>query len=230
MIFLPDILYIQVGAGGLTQVAGDGLAGVLSYVAVAPSTLALDVLCVSGTTVGGGGGGAGSGAAGGIAGIEGAAATISIMPLSCLGYVDFIVGRAGAAGGAQTGAIGPPATFPTTGNMTMGGGGGGGSTSADFVGSIITATGNLSRTYLARARPAGALAPSIAASAGILLDKPFWCYPGLGGGASNTLAGGRGGPATVGSGGGGGGASGGGSGTEGLGGPGGTGIVIINCW
>lgn len=226
LFFLPDILYVQVGNGGLGRASGGGVAtsGILSYVGIHPDTTASNILAISGA-VAPVGGGTGTGAAVGAAGTAGTIAVIASMPLAGLGQFNLIAGQAGAAGGAQAGAIGPPATIPVTSCLTMGGGGGAGTTSADFSGSIITAiTGSLLSTWKSNSAPG--LAGTNSGASGYTIFKPFWSWCGLGGGASNTGAGGFGGD-----GGNGAGAGGGGGGTTGgTGGTGGPGIVIIMCW
>lgn len=224
---LPDRLFIQVGAGGQGVGSGGGTAGsgVLSYVCVAPDTGVSNVLVVSGSAAPTGGG-TGTGAAVGAASTAGAVGAGSDQPLGqALGIGRLAVaGQAGAAGGAVAGAIGPPATIPVTGSLTMGGGGGAGTTSADFVGSIITA---ISNSLISEQRPAGAAADN--GSGGYVLGPPmgpWWSYCGLGGGSRNNLAGGAGGNGAYGSGGGGGGAG----TTGGRGGDGGGGIVILTSW
>ena len=227
LIYLPDTLYIQVGAGGAGVGSGGGTAGsgVNSTISLRPSTglvIANKILQSNSATVPTGGG-TGTAAAVGAAGAAGAINTIATTPLAQFGQSSFIAGQAGAAGGAVAGAIGPPATIPVTGVRTMGGGGGAGTTAADFAGSIVTA---ITDSFLADMRPAGAAAGSNPGSGGQMLWKPFWSFCGLGGAASNAGVGGNGGPGAYGSGGGGGG----GGTTGGVGGNGGNGIVIIVSW
>lgn len=224
LIFLPDMLYVQVGAGGQGVLSGGGTAGsgILSYVAIAPNTTATNVLAVSGA-VAAVGGGTGTGAAVGAAGTAGTIATIGAMPLAGLGQFAFIAGQIGIAGGAVAGAVGGAQSIPVTSVITMGGSGGAGTTSADFAGGLITA---ITDSYLSQIRPANAAAGSFDGSGGFMHRAPLFSFCGLGGGASNAGVGGKGGMGGYGSGGGGGG----GGTTGGRGGDGGTGIVIIVCW
>ena len=55
---VPDILFIQVGAGGRGVGSGGGTAGsgVLSYVAIHPNTTASNIIAVSGAAAAAGGG------------------------------------------------------------------------------------------------------------------------------------------------------------------------------
>jgi len=219
-LYLPDTLYIQVGAGGAGGAAGAaGSAGVLSYVAIAPNTTASNVVVLSGAA-GATGGGGGTGAAGGAAGAASTVAVIGSMPLAGLGNFDLIVGQAGVAGGSQAGANGTAITIPTTSTLCQGGSGGAGTTSADFAGGACTAIAN---SYLSEQRPATPAAGSNNGSAGPQLWKPFFSFGGLGGSASNAGVGGFGGNGAAGAGGGGGG----GGTTGGSGGAGGAGLVLI---
>lgn len=225
-IYLPDRLYIQVGAGGAGVGSGGGTAGsgVLSYVAVYPNTNTAAVNVIAGSGAAGAVGGVtGTGAAAGTGGAAGTVATTGAMSLGLNGHTDFIVGTIGSAGGVVTGAIGVASAIPTAAAMTMGGAGGAGVTGADFAGGIITAVAN---SLVSDRAPQGAAAGSFNGSGGYLSMAPFFSYCGLGGSASNAGVGGAGGPGGPGSGGGGGG----GGTTGGRGGDGGNGIVIITAW
>lgn len=222
---IPDVLYLQVGAGGAPVGAGvAGNAGRLSAVSVAPNNTATNLLLVSGAAAPGGGG-AGTGAAAGAAGTAGTIATAAGCPLSGLGVATFIAGQAGIIGGAQTGAAGGTQTIPTTGVPCMGGTGGAGVTAADQAGGLITAIAN---SYISEVRPPQSAAGSVNGSHGVELMPPrsmMWSFPGMGGSASDAGVGGNGGDAAFGSGGGGGG----GGTTGGRGGRGGPGRIIIIC-
>jgi len=222
--FLPDALYIQVGAGGKGVGSGGGTAGsgILSYVTIYPHTSALNVVAVSGNAAAVGGG-TGTAAAVGAAGTAGTIATIANMPLAGYGHFDLIAGHLGIAGGPVAGGSPTAQTIPATSIITMGGCGGAGTTNADFAGGSISATAN---TFLSQSRQAVAAAGSNNGSAGFLLEKPFFSFPGYGGSASNAGVGGAGGNGGPGSGGGGGG----GGTTGGRGGDGGDGLVIITWW
>jgi hypothetical protein len=224
LIYLPDILYVQVGAGGQGVASGGGTAGsgVLSYVTVYPNTTASNTLCISGAAAAVGGG-TGTAAAVGAAGTAGTVAVIGSMPLSGYGCYNLIAGQIGVAGGAVAGAVGTAQSIPTTSVITTGGSGGAGTTAADFAGGLWTAiTGSL----ISESRPATPAAGSVDGSSGSMLNAPMFFFGGTGGSSSNAGVGGAGGNGSYGSGGGGGG----GGTTGGRGGDGGSGIVIITCW
>ncbi len=222
--FLPDRLYVQVGAGGAGSASGSGGgAAVLSYVAIHPNTAAMNVVAVSGNA-GAAGGGAASGGSPGAAGAAGTIATIANMPLAGAGQFSFIAGQIGVIGGAVAGANGTAQALPTTSVICMGGTSGAGTTSADFAGGAFTAAAN---TFLSEQRPATPTAGTTGAgSAGPTIWQPLFFFGGGGGSSSNAAAGAAGGPGSYGSGGGGGGAG----TTGGRGGEGGSGLVIITCW
>jgi hypothetical protein len=221
---LPEVLYVQVGAGGGGVGSGGGTAtsGVLSYVSVWPNTTANNVVAISGAAAAVGGG-TGTGAAVGAAGTAGTIAVIGSMPLAGLGHFDLIAGQIGVAGGAVAGANGTAQVLPTTSILCGGGSGGAGTTSADFAGGAFTATAN---TLVSEQRPATPAAGSNPGSGGPAIWAPFFMFGGGGGSSSNTAAGGAGGNGAYGAGGGGGG----GGTTGGRGGDGGNGIVIITGW
>ena len=222
---LPDVLFVQVGKGGLGVGSGGGTAGsgVLSYVAVRPDTTGNNVVSISGAAAAAGGT-TGTGAAAGTGGTAGTAASVSGMCFTGLASQAFVVaGQGGANGGAQTGAVGASITFPTTGLVTTGGAGGAGVTGADFAGGAFNATAN---TLISDYRPVAPAAGSNNGSGGPTLWKPLFNYGGCGGSASNAGVGGQGGIGAYGCGGGGGG----GGTTGGTGGNGGSGLVIIIAW
>lgn len=222
-LYLPDTLYLQVGAGGGGVASGTGGVGLQSQVHIWPNnSTAANTLCsTSGSTTPGGG--TGTGAAVGSAGGAGSAAAIANCPLAAMGNFQFIAGQAGLAGGAVAGAVGTAAVIPVNGSRTMGGGGGAGTTSADFAGSGVTTIAN---SILSDMRPIAAAAGSNTGSSGYQLWKPFWSWSGMGGASSNAGVGGAGGHGGFGSGGGGGG----GGTTGGIGGNGGNGLIVIACW
>jgi hypothetical protein len=224
--FLPDRLYIQVGAGGLGSANGAGGSGILSYVAIYPDTTATNVLCVSGAAVPTGGG-AGTSAAVGAASVAATIAAITAMPLAGLGLFTLVAGMAGVAGGAVAGGVGGANAIANTSCIAAGGTGGGGKTSADFSGGLITV---ITTSYLYQYAPATAVGTNLLnnGSGGTQLWKPFYSFGGMGGGATNAAGGvgGAGGIGAYGAGGGGGGAG----LTGGRGGDGGSGIVIISCF
>lgn len=221
-MYLPNNLYIQVGAGGQGVTSGTGGSGILSYVSIAPNTTASNVIAVSGNA-GAVGGGTGTGAAVGAAGTAGTIATIANMPLSGLGHFDLIAGQVGVTGGAVAGGNGTAQSIPVTSVLTSGGTGGAGTTSADFAGGAWTAITN---SLLSEMRPATPAAGSNDGSGGFMSWRPLFSFGGTGGSSSNTGIGGNGGNGAYGSGGGGGGAG----TTGGRGGDGGSGLVIITAW
>lgn len=224
-VFLPSVLYIQVGAGGQGGAAGSGGTagggGVLSYVAIAPDITAMNIVAVSGGA-GAVGGSPGSNTAGGAGGAAGTIAVIASMPLAGPGNFGLIAGQVGVIGGDDAGANGTAITIPTTSVLCQGGSGGAGTTSANFAGGACT---SISESYLSEQRPATPAAGSFDGSGGVQLWKPFFSFGGLGGSSSNTGIGGNGGNGAYGAGGGGGG----GGTTGGRGGDGGSGIVWILC-
>ncbi len=218
---LPDMLYIQVALGGVGGLGGGGGTGMISYISFFPNLSAAFNNILASTIASGSGGAAGTGTGAGAGGGSGTATTIATgNPLAGLGIWNSTVGQVGTAGGVQTGSGGTNIAFPTIGLLTMGGTGGGGTTFGDFVGGGITAIAN---SLLSDIRPTNAAAGSNDGSGGFNVMKPFFSFPGMGGGASNAGVGGRGGNGFYGSGGGGGGAG----TTGGRGGDGGNGLVII---
>jgi len=159
-MFVPDVLYVQTGAGGqqpAVLVSGAlNVAGVTSYVCISPYT----TVPAFGTILFANGGQTGIAAAtsttGGTATVAASSATIAIMPLAGRGFYQFFAGQAGTAGG--TGSAGSLAgvaqTYPTTGLMVQGGQGGvgysnvtsagnNGITGAGFGDNFPTITGSL---------------------------------------------------------------------------------------
>lgn len=227
--FLPDRLFVQVGAGGIGVGSGGGTAGsgVLSYVCAGISTAtpgtvqATNVLLVSGAAAPAGGG-TGTGAAVGALGAGGTIATAGAMPLHFPFIQSLIAGTAGVAGGAVAGANGSAQSIPTA-TPFWGATGGAGTTNADFAGGAFTAQAD---SLMSERRPDTAPAGSNNGSGGYTSWQPFYSYGGGGGASSNAGVGGNGGNGGYGCGGGGGGAG----TTGGKGGDGGSGLVIIVCW
>lgn len=208
---LPRRLYVRPGIGGAATAAGQA-----SYVSVAFSGVAADLII---TTNGGNAGGTGTGAAVGAAGTGGAIVAGTSCAYSALGHFVSIAGVNGGAGGAVAGAAGAAVTFGGGGLPLSGGGGGAGSTSADFAGGAVTGAGRVLTVP-------GGLAGANPGNLGTTIWKPLTFTGGSGAGSSNTVAGARGGQGSFGCGGGGGGA---GVTTGGTGGAGGSGIVIITA-
>lgn len=231
---LPDVLYVQVGAGGIGGLGsvigatGNGASGVMSYVTVFPNTTASNVIAISGAAAAGGGGNGNTGA--GTAGTAGTAALLGSMPLAGLGHFTAFAGQAGLAG-VVTDSDGQNESIPVTGGITTGGASGGSASTVDHAGGGFTA---IASSLLSQSRPAAPAAGAFNGSAGPMLWKPFFSFGGCGGsGSLATNPGGVGGSAAYGSGGGGGGSSPlghGGGGTTVSGGIGGSGIVIFFSW
>jgi hypothetical protein len=224
--FLPDRLFIQIGAGGLGVANGAGGAGLLSYVAIYPDITATNILCLSGAAGPTGGGAGTGGVPGGAGGGSGTIAVIASMPLAGLGYFNLVSGNNGAPGGGSTTA-GNNVIIQTNSCISTGGAGGGGRTSADTVGGAF---GVIASSFVSQYAPASAAGTNLLnnGSGGSILWKPLWFYGGCGGGATNA-AGGVGGSGGIGAYGAGGGGGGGGV-TGGRGGDGGSGLVIISCY
>lgn len=225
-VFVPDILYMQVGSGGQAGVgstaggvAGAGTAGGISVVSVEPSTLAGKVYITSTAGSGGAGGTAAGSSVGGTAGVT---PNQNAMILSFWTSINFNPGIVGSAGGVATGAIGVAANIGNTVSCLGGGAGGAslGIANTDFAGGAV---GTVSQLLLIPG-PAGGTGEG--ASGGFLLAKPFQPIPPAGGGTNSNGVGGKGGNGYYGTGGGGGGAG----LTGGNGGTGGNGFIIIIGW
>lgn len=236
-IFVPDTLYIQVGAGGnggVGGLAGAGTAGGtivppgLTRVARSPTNLQpYNLYGISGATAAGSGGG-GTSAAFGALGGAGSAATNLLAGLGNWGFYQFRTGQAGVAGGAAVGANGISVT-PVASACILPGTSGAGSTSADFVGGLYAAVANsfLATQFNSTGAGSGAL---FTASGGFQYRPYNYFFGGHGGGSSNTagVPGGAGGNGVMpGCGGGGGGA---GTTQGGKGGDGGPGLCVIGTW
>jgi len=228
-MFVPDILYVQTGAGGQQpSVLVSGavqVSGRLSLVSIQPnsaiSAAELLLYAPGGTTV------------------AGAIATIAQMPLAARGIYSLYAGQAGTAGGA-TQTVGTALAFPVTGIMVMGGTGGGGSGAAPGVGGSITQPTNwFGSSYLLPTTTGGTAAsgatPAGAGKSGHIVPYFLMNYGGQGGGGASATSGGIAGAGGNGAPGCGGGGSGGASSTAGittLGRPGngGNGFVLIISW
>lgn len=234
-IFVPDVLYIQVGAGGKGGVpgvsSGNGVAGVNSYISTSPPLTAGTVAPLpniwlnSGVTAPGAGGGGAVGAAG----AAGTVPTIAVVqPHHLYGQWMATVGLVGIIGGVQTGAAG---TGPTAwaANMFSPGGSGAGCTTTDFAGGPVTLTARYvvpgKFEMATTAIPAGT-SPGGNGNPGIKSFAPFLNCGGSGGASNNSGQAGHGANGGYGCGGGGGGAG----ATAGNGGNGGDGLVIISCF
>jgi hypothetical protein len=213
---LPDVLYIQVGAGGLsgaTTLGAAGGNGGISYVSIEPTSSANTVLVASSATVALGG----SGFSGG--GTGATIATTANAVFSNLGIFTAVAGVAGINHNNGTGVTGSLAALSS--NIVTGGCGGGSRTGAQAGGTVFPAS-----AILLTQLPGGEYSPSGIGGVGrngYYNLIPFCSTGGSGGGAGVT--GSRGGDGAYGSGGGGGG---GGTGVNfAVGGNGGDGLVII---
>ena len=232
-IFLPDRLYVSAGVGGRggassTSISNGGTSGVTSYVSIAPSAVAIYVVCHS---PGGTNAAAASNSAGGI-GAGGPGFTNADQLQAFQGHINGFSATGGNNGGAATGAVGSNINYPTASVLLSGGAGGGGG--AGFAGGNITAPTqtvyNLLPTLTGGV--AGSAGSTIGGngSDGVELYQPLLATGGSGGGSSfdGTAKGGDGGDGGFGCGGGGGGA--GGTDGGGAGGNGGPGLVVIHTW
>jgi len=230
-VSLPDILYIQVGYGGLGGVLGtSGSNGNISYVSAQPNNLRTNVVLANGNS-GGGGGGAGTGASVGAAGAAGTVLTQVNCGLSYLGAINFNVGQVGLAGGTTNGNSYSYVSFilPITG-----GAGGAGVTSANATGTGGGLTGGSIWPTIAggtqsTSTPAGDGNSGFSSLPSLNTNRvlPLFSIGGAAGGSSSLSSGGNGGKGGFGSGGGGGA---GGATAPGRGGDGGDGLVIITCF
>ena len=218
---IPDILYIQVGAGG----AGGGAAaaggnGDLSYVSLYPDTTINpgNVILQSGDSPAGG---AATIAAGGTAGVAGAAWTGTLFDKN--GLVSVFDGQIGV-----TGPLGAPTNKSISGLTSAGASGGGVATSTASSGGTIIGAGFIPTISggVVSGGTGGAGYASTIPSNNMTSRLPMIFTGGAGGGASNATAGGNGGNGSYGCGGGGGG----GGTTGGNGGNGGHGVIIITSW
>ncbi len=226
LMFLPDVLYVNVGIGGLGAfsggTAGGGTQTMVNVTPEATSTVSSNCVLLSGGT-GGLAGASGNAGGGGSGGTAGSSMAVSSAPLSTLGIVNWVSGNAGSNGGPHTGGDGQANAIPSNGCVCQGGTGGGGTQNGDFAGGACTA---ITQSFLSSQRSAFAAAGSNNGSGGIHVERPFFCFGGMGGGSSDAGVGGEGGNGIFGSGGGGGG----GGTTGGRGGNGGGGIAIFTCW
>jgi len=233
---LPDILYVSAGAGGAGGVnssssgASAGSGGIGSYVSITRSTAAIYTICFAN---GGSGAVVGTESAG-TGGLAASVATAAATLLSAQGYLFAFAGQAGSSGNITTGTS---ITYPTTGLLLSGGACGGGGIAA--AGQNITAPASQTSVYNIFQTIIGGSndLSGLDGSSGIELYQPLLSTGGSGGGSSTSAidsggSGGNGGAGGFGSGGGGGGA--GPTSTTisstNLGGKGGSGLVIINCW
>jgi len=231
-MFVPDILYIACGNGGLAQTASGltGLPGLQTYVAIEPdigmdfnkNLLWANPGNVTGT--------AATTSSGGLAGAAAAAGFIAYMPLAGRAFYNLLAGQTGSGGGS--GGTGATLSIPATGSMVTGGSGGGSVGSAG--GPISAPTGILGTDFFANFPALAAASGSTPGQAGanFIARNFIMNYGGQGGGGATTTAGGSAGAGGDGAPGCGGGGSGGATTTNttlrsGAGGPG---FVLILSW
>jgi hypothetical protein len=204
-MFVPDVLYIQAGAGGAgaTTSAGFGTNGIATYVAIVPFTTlspASTLLLANNGTVSAT---APTTANGGLAPGAVAAATLAGMCLAGRGFTTLLTGQVGGAGGAAN-TVGPIVNLPTTGLMVTGGSGGGGVGSGQ--GGNIGTTGFLGTEFFPILQGSFAFSGQ-AGDSGFIARNFMMNYGGTGGGggggSSQGTAGSNGAPGCGGGGGGG---------------------------
>jgi hypothetical protein len=186
--FLPDILYISVGA-----LKNTGSATGSTYVATRPDTTANHTVAIANR---GSVGGNASGATAGTAGTAGTIATNALMPLGWAWAKLALAGQVGIAGGT-TGA-GAALTHPLTGLRITGGTGGAGLGAGGAVGTAGGAiTAIASPSYLVGAAgglggSAATTPPTNGASGGTYREAGFYFLGGTGGGSTHGSATGAG--------------------------------------
>lgn len=213
---LSDVLYVQVGLGGVGGLnsGASGANGTRSSVALQPTVLAQNLVAISGNA------GAIGGTTGGSISAGETASTQTTATFYTLGNFISTAGRPNVPTGL-------PDITPLTSQITSPGAVGGtfNSTPAIFqAGSILSTTYSPLIPNGISSSAAGVNGTD--GSNGVTIWKPFFSIGGSGGGASVTANGGRGGDGGIGSGGGGGGA-GATLAQGGSGGKGGDGLVII---
>jgi hypothetical protein len=234
---IPDLLYINVGVGGAGgTLSGNGSAGTLSYVSIAPTTVTISNILISSGAAAAGGGNGGTSSVGGTGGSAGTVFTSANGVLSELGIWQSIAGRAGANGGY--GAGGQSVTGIAGGTILSPGAGGGGLGTGgnDFAGGSILATGGVLSFNVSGGAAGGGNGRrgyiSIMPNRIPISSRkfPLIITGGSGGGSNGTISGGGGlgGNGNIGCGGGGSGSIDGGSGR--IGGRGGDGIVLITTF
>lgn len=234
-LFLPDILYVNAGHGGIgdpartvTGVGPAASAGWISYVSYSPSTAANNVLLQSSAANAAGGTSGGNGAGQGTGG-AGATVVTSIPVGSVLGISSFLAGQAGTNGGTATSNGTDLTTWTTATGFFSGGTGGAGNSNASFTGGNITVAAVVPIQNMIWPPTTGGVvlggAAGVKGNAGNNIWNPFIKSGGSGGG-TNTTTGGDGSSGGIGCGGGGGAAG----IAAGRGGSGGPGMVLIISW
>jgi len=213
---LSDVLYVQVGVGGVGGLnsGAAGANGTRSSVALQPTVLAQNLVDISGNAAAIGGTTGGTTSAGETASTQTTATFFTLSNfISTAGRVNTVTGLLDIT--------------PLTSQITCPGAGGGGFTSTP----VISQAGSIVSSSYSPLIPNGTSTSSSGVNGtdggnGVTIWKPFFSTGGAGGGASVTANGGRGGDGGIGSGGGGGGA-GATLAQGGSGGKGGDGIVVI---
>ena len=229
---IPNILYIQVGIGGIggagRSTAGNGLAGgkgtdsIISVTPTGSATLTNSVLCIA---PGGNGATANNGGVSGGNGLGGTSTTYTIAnaPFITLGLYTFEPTIAGK--NANNGTVIPDVYALS--NSVVTGGAGGGTTSREIAGNVYSASAFLLNDLIAPPQSTGLPSPN-----GYGIFSPIFCGTGGAGGngnnAVNNISASSGGNGFIGCGGGGGGGGAASTvGSSGNGGNGGDGIVFI---
>ena len=232
---LPDLLYIQVGLGGLGgATATNGGSGGITTISIEPNTTPTNVIIRSGD-VGATGGNGGTIAVAGTGGNGGTTFSTTNGFLSSLGVTSSIVRSIGNDGGF--GFVGGGTITSLSSLIVCGGGGGGGKSNTNGgAGGSVLAGGVLGRVAGGVGGTTGGnggngtltITPNLLTYSST--QFPFATNGGAGGGGNAAISGGggNGGNGAIGSGGGGAGSTDGGTGRNG--GNGGDGIVIITCF
>jgi hypothetical protein len=212
---IPDILYIQVGTGGLGGTgSGNGSPGNKSWVGVLPNTTSTNIIVTSGTAA------ATNGTSDGNLSVGETAATTTVANFMSLGNFSSTAGVSG---------IGQQNVNPLTSEITTPGADGASSDSITIANGYSINSSSISPQIIGGI--GSNTSPGGNGANGITSWKPFFSTGGAGGGNSvddgtgNGLEGGNGGNGGIGSGGGGAGA--GFANNYGKGGNGGDGLVII---
>ena len=227
-MFIPETLYITVGAGGAAPTSSNasGNVGTDTIVSIVENTT-VDYYNIA--IAFGGNGGVGTGGSGSTLGAGGAAVTIPTianMPIASCGIYSMTAGQAGSSGGQLT--VGG-SSFTLQGSILSGGGGGGSASSAGVLYDPGSTSVNQNINDSIRL-PVISSSQSLVDGNGTTLFKPIFCsFGGSGGWASDTGITYDGGNGGIGCGGGGGASSLTGF-ALGRGGRGGDGLVIISCW
>jgi hypothetical protein len=208
-VFLPDVLYIQVGRGGAggllttTNSASAGVNGTGSYVSIAPSFDPIYLACFAN----GGSGAAVGSVTNGPGGIGALVATQTSAPMSGLGIFSALAGQTGGIGYG-----GGDLAYPTTSLLLSGGAGGGSATSSPSGGTGFNVTAPTQTSFsLIPTITGGAFNSGLPGSPGMSISQPLMSIGGAGGSGAISgtsffnAEGGNGGAGGLGSGGGGGG-------------------------